>query len=233
MVTNPQLLTENQIIEVKETLEKQRVGLTNISFKYSATAKTINIEAHGIENILHNEEYYENVEDHLTFAELRWLAPMARELNKKLEVNFDANIAVLPDGSMDHEHIQFELSANIFSRQTEKHQILNSARLLFISLLPFRQFIKSVTFKGHQYNLKTILFHLDLDGTKVSQILKNEQVINQQVLGNWLATLDNILDFNKGRFKFVTNVPVVSGKMSTASFESAVCFRFEEKGGRR
>ncbi|MFT9600369.1 hypothetical protein, partial [Mesobacillus sp.] len=226
MLASPQL-QENQIIEIKNTLEKQRVGLKKIAFKYSATAKTLNVEAYGIEDILHNEEYYENIEDNLMFSELSWLAPMSRELNKKLEVNFDAEVSVLPDGNMDHTNVQFEISAGIFSRQTEKFQILNSAKILFTNLLPFRQYIKSVTFKGHQYNLKTILFNLELDGRKVNTILSNAPVANQQVLSQWMTTLDHILDYNKGRFKFITKVPVVNGKMSTASFESAVCFRFE------
>lgn len=232
MITCPQL-HDNQILEIKNTLEKQRVGLRNISFKYSATAKTLNCECYGIEDILNNSDYYDNIEDHLMYAVLTWLTPMSRELNKKLEVNFDAVISVFPDGGMGHNNVQFEVSAGIFSRQTEKFQILNSAKALFSSLIPFKSYIKNVTFKGHQYNLKQIVFSLDLDGQMVNTILANKQVTNQQVLSQWLATLDNILDYNKGRFKFITKVPVINGKMSTASFESAVCFRFEDKGVKR
>jgi hypothetical protein len=226
-------LHDNQILEIKNTLEKQKVGLKNIVFKYSSTAKILNIEAHGVEDILHNGEYYENIEDHLMFAELSWLSPMSHELNKKLEINFDAEIKVLPDGSMDHNNIRFDVSAGLFSRQTEKHQILSSAKILFTSLIPFRQYIKNVTFKWHHYNLKTILFTMDLDGRKINSILSNSQVTNQQILSQWLATLDNIFDYNKGRFKYIAKLPVVNGKMSAASFDSAVCFRFEGKGGKR
>ncbi|MDE3840959.1 hypothetical protein C0966_16970 (plasmid) [Bacillus methanolicus] len=232
MVTSSQL-NDNQILEIKETLQKQKVGLKNVLFSFSATAKALNIEAHGIEDIPQNSEYYDNIEDNLLFAELSWLSPMSRQLNKKLEVNFNADIDVLPDGSMDHANIRFEVSAGIFSRQTEKHQILQSARILFISLIPFRPYIKNVTFKGHQHTLKTILFSMELDGRKVNSILVNNQVINQQILSQWLATLDHVLDYNKGRYKFITKVPVVNGKMSTASFESAVCFRFEGNGGKK
>ncbi|WP_374717786.1 hypothetical protein [Neobacillus sp.] len=222
-------LEESQILDIKNTLKTQKIGLSNIQFKYSATAKTMNIEAYGIENILQNDEYYDNIEEHLIFADLRWLALMSSEINKKLKVNFDANIQVNPDGSMNHEKIHFEISAGIFSQQMEKYQILSSAKTLFSSLIPFRQYIKNVTFKGHQYNLKTIIFTLELDGYKVNSIISQNTVVNQQILSQWLATLDNILDYNKGRFKFINKVPIINGRMSTASFQSALCFRFETK----
>lgn len=233
MSGSPRLLHDNQISEMKSNLEIQRVGLENILFSYSTTSgkKVLNVEAYGVDDILQHDEYYENIEDHLTFAELSWLNPMACELNKKLEINFDATIPVFPDGTMDHSKVKFHISAGLFSRQTEKHQILASVKSLYTSLIPFRQYIKNVTFKWHLYRLKTILFELELDGRKVNSILSNTQVTNQQVLGQWLATLDNIIDSNQGRFKHIVTLPVINGKMSAALIKSGVCFRFSGKNG--
>lgn len=74
---------------------------------------------------------------------------------------------------------------------------------------------------------------MDLDGLKVNSILKNNQAINQQVLAQWLATVDHILDHNKGVYKFIETVSVTNGKMNNALFETAFCFSFKEKGGRK
>jgi hypothetical protein len=232
MMANSQL-KDNEILEIKSRIVKKKQSLKTIQFKYSSTARTLYVDALGINDIIHDSEYYDNVEDHLMFAELSWLTPMTHHINKILEVNFEAMLQVLPDGSMSHENIHFEVNAGMYSKQTEKHQILNSARMLFTSLLPFRQYIKDVTFKGNQYTLKNIHFTLDLDGKKVNTILKDKQVINQQIMGQWLATLDNVLDYNADNYKFVVSMPVVNGKMRGESMESTACFRFENRGDKR
>lgn len=231
MSISQRLLHDDEISKVRSDLEITKLGITNILFSYSTTREksVLNVEAYGVNDILQQDEYFENIEDHLMFAEFSWLAPMAHELNKKLEINFNAEVTVLPNGTIDHSNIKFDINAVIFSRHIEKHQILSSVKSLYTSLLPFRQYIKNVTFTWHYYKLTNILFELELDGRKVNTILSNSQVTNQQVLGQWMATLDNIIDSNQGRFKHIVTLPVINGKMSVAMIKSGLCWRFTSK----
>ncbi|KZE67952.1 hypothetical protein AWM68_17420 [Fictibacillus phosphorivorans] len=217
-----QQLNDDQILEIKQTLMTHRVGLKSLYFKYNSNTHDMFVEGKGIEGIPQNEEYYDNLEDNLIFSDISWLTPICGEL----KANFQAEIDVLPDGTMDHSKVKMEITIACPLRNMSKKDIMREYYSVFKRLLKFRGFIKKVEFRGHEYSLKTISFSLELDGRKVNTILKNTQTINTQVLSQWQATLDHVLDYNKGRFKFVSVLPVVNGRMSTATFESAVCFKF-------
>ncbi|OUM90431.1 hypothetical protein [Parageobacillus thermoglucosidasius] len=225
-----ELLCDEHINEIKKDLITYRHGVNQIMVSYSAHSNSISVESHGIKNILNPENYYDNLEQHLIYANLSWLTPFSNHLNESLEVNFDAVLNVLPDGTMEHDNVSLTVNAVIFG-QKNKYEIMQIAKTLFEALIPFRQYISSVTFKGHQYSLHQISFDMKLDGKKVSAILANNK-INRQILAQWLQTLDNILDSNQRRYKFIDTVSILSGsgKMSAFSYQSAVCFRFKLKG---
>lgn len=223
-------LLDKHILEVKDTLSKGKNGLTSFYFKYSAVKKSLVVEANGTEDIIHNTDYYDSVEDNLVFANLTWLHPFSNHLNKNLEVNFDAEVNVYPDGSMDHENIKFTVNAGIYVKNKDKAKVLSYAKTLFSSLIPFRQYISSVTFVGNDFSLSQIIFKMNLNGKKVNNILKNNFVVNQQILSQWLQTLDNTLDIYHDRYKFKTNIPIVNGRMLASTSLSSVCFRFKLGG---
>ena len=224
------ILNDDQILEIKETLKNKKLGINKLALKYNALKNSLNFEAYGIEDIPCNNEYYDYLAENIVYLSFSWLTPLSKALNKNIDVNFEALMDVSPSGNIKHDNIQLKVSVGFFRKEISKAYILKYSRIFFKNLLPFRQFIKDVTFKGHGYDLKTIHFQLELDGTKVNPILRKSQVPNQQILSQWIATLDHIIDYHKGRYKFIANVPIVNGKMSTASFESAVCFFFEGRG---
>lgn len=222
-------LNDNQILEMKEAFHKAQLGLQKLCFKYTATSKDLFVDAIGIEGIPQTEDYYDNVEDNLLYTELTWL----NTLCNKLQINFDATIEVLPDGSFNHQSIHLELNPVVVGREVTKAHILSYFYPLFIKLVPLKSFIRNVEFKGHDFSLRKISFDILLDGKKVNSLLNKEHPVNNQALSQWVATLEHILEYNKGRYKYITSVPVVNGRMSTASFESAICFKFDGKGARK
>lgn len=219
-------LSDEQIIEMKQKIQMAKAGVKNISFKFSAIKKAISVEVFAIKDIIsNNHEYFENIEEHLVFANFTWLSPLTNELIKKLNVNYQAQLFVNPDGSMDHKNVEISVSAAIPSDLKERKQILRYAENLFSHMIAFRSYIEHIEFKGNRNNLVQIIFSLKLDGSKVNAILNNNQV-NRQVLHQWLAQLDNVMEMNKGNYKFTNKIPVINGRMSTASFESSLCFLF-------
>lgn len=220
-------LLDNCILEVKDTLIEGKNALTSFYFRFSAITKTLIIEANGAENIIHNNrDYYDEIEDHLVFANLSWLAPFLNHLNKHLQVNFDAEIEVYPDGSMNHENVKCTINSVIYTKNKEKYKALGYAKTLFTNLVPFRQYISSVLFIGNDYNLSQIVFNMNLNGKKVNSILGINSV-NQQILSQWLQTLDNTLDQHKDRYKFKQQIPIVGGKMLPSTAVSSACFKFD------
>lgn len=222
-------LNDNQILEMKEAFQKSQLNLQKLCFKYTATSKDLFVDAIGVEGIPQNDEYYDNVEDNLIYTELTWL----NTLCNKLQINFDATIEVLPDGSFNHSSIHLELNPVVVGRDVNKAQILSYFHPLFKKLVPLRTFIHNVEFKGHDFSLRKITFDIKLDGKKVNSLFDSTQPVNTQALSQWVATLEHILEYNKGRYKYITSVPMVNGRMSTSSFESAICFKFNGKGARR
>ncbi|MEI2358391.1 hypothetical protein [Mesobacillus zeae] len=219
-------LDDQQIIEMRETFQKLKLSLQKLSFKYNAGTQDLFVDAVGVEGIPQDDEYYENLEDNLMYTELTWLNVLCNTLN----FSFEATIDVLPDGSFNNSAINLEINTAIVGNQLDKYGILSISNPIFKKLLPLRSFIHNVEFKGHEFCLRKMTFRLLLDSSKVNALINGKQPLNYQVLSQWTSTLEHILDYNQGRFKYITNLPIVNGRMSTASFESAVCFRF---GGKR
>lgn len=224
-----QKLNDNQIIEMKEAFQKAKLSLQKLCFKYTATSKDLFVDAIGVERIPQTEEYYDNIEDNLIYTELTWLSTLCN----RLQINFDATIDVFPDGSFNHNSIHLELNPVVVGREINKAQIMSYFFPLFKKLIPLRALVRNVEFKGHDFNLRKITLDILLDGKKVNTLLNDTQQVNTQALAQWSSTLEYVLEYNKGRYKYITSVPVVNGRMSTASFESAICFKFDGRGGKR
>jgi hypothetical protein len=222
-------LNDSQIFEMKEEFKKLNLGIQKLCFKYTANSKDLFVDAIGVEGIPQAEDYYDNIEDHLTYTDLTWLSTLCN----KLQVNFDATVEVFPDGTFNHSEIHIELNPVIIGRNVDKGSILSFFYPFFKKLMPLKSNIQRVEFKGHDYSLRKMTFSLVLDGKKVNVLLSDNQGLNHQSLSQWIATLEHVLEYNKGRYKYITTVPMVNGRMSTASFESAICFKFDGKGGRR
>ncbi|RHW36077.1 hypothetical protein D1B31_18540 [Neobacillus notoginsengisoli] len=222
-------LNESQIVEMNEAFQKAQLGLQKFRFKFNVPNKDLFVDAVGVEGIPQTEEYYDNVKEHLIYTQLTWLNTICNTYG----VGFEATVNVKPDGEFDHGSIQLELSPGIPFKETNKKKILAHFQPLFRKLLPLRTFIQNVSFKGHDYSLRKLTFDIQLDGKKVNSLLTTTQPVNNQILSQWLATLEHVISYNEGRYKYITTVPVVNGRMSTASFESTLCFKFPGGGGKK
>lgn len=224
-----QKLGENQVQEIKQEIKKKQIGLNKLHINYRFVKGELYIDALGVEGIPQTEEYYESIEDNLTYIDFAWLTPLSNHLN----VNLDASIPVSPDGSFEHNNINLELHIAIPGEVKENHRILSYVTPLFKKLIPFRAFLTQIEFGWHNYRLSNIRFKLSLDGKKVNSILKTEQVVNTQILGQWLSALSQVLDYNQGRYKHLVDLPIINGRISTAKYETGLCFRFDGKGKKK
>jgi hypothetical protein len=222
LVTN-YLLEEEKIIEMKDKFKERKVGLESIKIKYHISERSVSIEGNGIEGIPQNEEYYENLEDNLTFADFSWLTPICKDLKTNMNFTLD----VLPDGNFDHSKIKAEITLSLPLRSV-KRRTLAISNSFFKQLLKYRNFGTMVEFKGHENYLTAIKFFLVIDGRKLNTLIQNaEEKINNQFLSQWTTALDYVLDYNKGEFKYISKLPIINGRIVTSSFQSSVCFRYK------
>lgn len=213
-----QVFDDSQIKEMVDQLKNKQMGLKKLELK--CIQDGVYIDFIGIEGIPNSEEYYENLEDHLICAEFQWISSLHNLFNVKLS----ATVTVNPDGSFDHKNIEVEIQPMVKSQGTAK-------LLSFLKkLLPFRQFLNQVEFSWHSYELNHITFYLKLDGQKVNSLLKNASEINTQILSQWLAAIDVCKNFHQGRYKHKIIIPIVNSRINTSTFETAVSFKFNQRG---
>lgn len=217
------ILTEAHISEVSQTIRNKQIGINRVEFVYKK--EQLYIDAFGVEGIPQADTYYENIEDHLVYSEFSWLGPLCRNF----KVNLDATINVDPEGEFEQDSIELGVYT-AFSRQNSKPQILNRLMPLLNSLVPFRSHLSEVELVWHDGCLNTIRFFMNIDAKKVNPIISNAQAPNNQVLRQWVSTIDQAIDYNKGRYKHRVKLPIVNGRINIAKYETAVCFRLEVKG---
>lgn len=217
-----QLLNANRVIELRETLKKEKMNLNNLHFTYDNGGSLL-IDGIGMPGIVLDEEYYENIEENITYADFSWLAPLCTTFRTRLK----AEISVLPDGSLNHQSVQLSVNFMLPRDVTNIHSYAYSR---FSSFIPFRHFVKKVEVKGHKGSIQNIIFHMEVDGKKVNGMLKNKTTVNSQILSQWLATMDQVIQFNRGRYKFCDTIPVVNGKMSYSTSTSTISFKYNKLG---
>lgn len=216
---------DEQVFEMKEELIKKQMALKTFSLTYSTKNKVVQTYVNGINGIPQHEEYYDNVEDNIVFTDFSWFSSFCHIFQK---VNFSADIEVLPDGNFQHSNIKLNISAAVVGDTPDKPFIMKSLYPFFERLMPFKQFITNVEFSGNKHCLRTVSFDLELDAKKVSPILK-EKLVNKQMLSQWMATLDHVIDYNKDRYRFIHNVPVINGRMNMINSAPTICFQFKQK----
>lgn len=219
-------LSDNEIIEMREEIQAKQVGIKQLELRY--ISGEIYVDAVGIENIPQIEDYYDNVEDHITFSNLSWFSPLCN----LFEVNIESSVKVNPDGTFNHDEIELELNTVILGDRLNKQQIQTCLHSILVKLVPFRSYLTNVEFGWHGYSLRKVRFGMKLDGKKVNTILKNNKEINTQILGQWSTTISQVIDYNKGRYKHMVNIPIVNGRMNVSTYQTALCFRFDGKGRR-
>lgn len=220
---------DDEIFEMKEEFIKRKVALKTFSLTYSTKNQDVLAYGKGVSGIPQLEEYYDNIEDNIMYTDLSWFSTFCKIFKR---VNFSADIEVLPDGSFQHDSILVNLSAAVIGEAPDKHFIMKTLLPFFESLMPFKQFITNVEFSGNKHFLRSVSFDMILDAKKVSAIL-NEKLVNQQMLGQWMSTLGHMIDYNKDRYRFVHNLPVINGRMNTTTSEPTICFQFKHKGGKK
>ena len=216
-------LKDSEIAEMRKSFEERQVSLSTIIIQHKNGV--IYIDGNCVEAIIQDDEYYDNIEDNIMYANLCWLNPLIKEL----KTNFLARINVLPNGEMDHQNIYLEFSMSL-PQLYHDNQVHTIVYPLFKKFINFRSFIDRVEFKGHKHQLRHININLQLNGKDVNKII-NTPGINNQVLSQWLATLDNVLTYNKDRYKYVNSIPVMNGKMMRSNFESTMSFKFGSQKG--
>lgn len=219
-VTAAQLLEENQIIEIVSKLKEQKFAVNGIKLKYNFQKNVMFLEPVGVRSIIDDEDYFLNIEDNLTYANLCYLSSIAKEI----KTNFDVNMTVCPDGSIDHENVEFIVKLNL-PLHLKRNQFDRFVYPIFRKILPFRQFLTNCEFKGHEHHIKFIIFHLKLNGKKVTPIL-NQKALNNQVLAQWITAFDYITQYNQSEYGFEENIPVLNGRISLATFETTLRFKF-------
>lgn len=229
--TVPQVKTrinDDQAIEIRSELEKRQIAIRQFSMYYSPSKKgAILAEGIGPSGIPQHEDYFENIEQNVLFTDCNWYSEFC-EIFKDLYI--DTHINVLPDGNFDHNNIRIELKASVTGHK--KHEILHNIFPVFGKLMPYKQHITNVEFGGNNHFLRKISVLMEIDSKKLNLLVK-EKAVNKQMLNQWMGTVEHVIKYNEGRYKFIHDVPVVNGRMNIINSEPTVCFLVEQKSGGR
>lgn len=225
-------LDEAQVGDICRSLKQKRFGLTNMSFRYSIVhnKEIFLIDTYGYPDMLPNEDsfyetYYQNVEDHIFYAYLRWLGPMIQNMSQNFKVNINASVPVNSDGTFDHHDVEMTISTSIFTKTKKRHAEYTIGKNFFEKVLPFYKYLKSVEFKSHKYELNQILFNMKLDGIGAHNIF-SAPTYNKVILAQWLATLDTFIENARYEYKVHSILDIINGKMNSYKYKSSTSFHF-------
>jgi hypothetical protein len=217
------VLDEHKIEKIIEHMKSSKLCPTGLSIRYNHHEKNIVLNSSGVAGDTNDDhDFFENFKENLLYADLSWLGPLCRTFRSHL----NADIHINPDGSIKHDLVKVSVTLNIPSEVGTIHKYLYPR---FKSFVKFRQFVKQVEFKGHQYAIRHIIFHLEIDAKIVNRILNDNQ-INHQILAQWMATVDTLVDHNAGRYSFWNKIPVINGKMNPLVMDDCIILKFNLSG---
>src|SRR5690606_28976813 len=210
--------SEESITEIIQQLIKKQMFLNQLRLTLKPDA-TLICKLHGKVNMMipgKNAGYFDNIEDHVIKSLYCWIQPFSKYLTQ-FGATYQADVTANSDGSIVHDNIKIKVGYRIhgnFSIPVHFPRIRNA----FSKLMLFREFITSVEFVGHQFQLSQIHFYMDLNGNQVNPKLKSNHRQNKQILDQWMATLANVIDERKGEYAWDENIPLLpSGKLASIS----------------
>ena len=218
------MLTEENINTIINVLREKKYNLNSFYLKYSAREKSLLLDGKGIQGINQTNEYYEAIEDNLIYADFNWISPMCEALN----INFTANLKVLPEGDMEHNKVRLVVTVPVpVEGNGNKQRVQEALYNPFKRVVKFQSFVKEVVFFGNNHMVSKVDFILEIEGKKIVPHLKDNPGINHQCLNQWMATADKIIDYGKKDYKYVEHLQVLNGRMANISYESTTSFRFQ------
>lgn len=218
-------LTEEDINTIINVLREKKYNLNSFHFRYLAREQSLLLDGKGIQGINQTEEYYEAIEDNLVFADFNWISPLCEALN----INFTANLKVLPEGEMEHNKVRLVVSVTVpVEGNRSKQRVLEALYNPFRRVVKFQSFVKEVVFYGTNHMVNKVDFIMEIEGKKIVPHLRDNPGINIQCMNQWMATVDKIIDYGKEDYKYVEHLQVANGRMANISYESTTSFRFQK-----
>ncbi|WP_078557089.1 hypothetical protein [Bacillus alkalicellulosilyticus] len=208
----------NFITELKE--DKMNVERINFTYNNQNQSYTL-ITCDGVPGIAQEADYYENLGENLIYSDMSWLQPICKAFKCKIQ----ANVKVLADGSLDHEHITVEANLMVPKNVGPNiHGFLYPRFRTFVKFYPLVKEIKfSLTSKDFNSQICNIFFTLEFDAKKVNAILRDQGNVNQGVLEQWLNRAERCLLLTRDKAahgdlkRSVHSFEVINGKANAKS----------------
>ncbi|MET3195270.1 hypothetical protein [Bacillus sp. OAE603] len=200
------ILRDLQISNTVKEIKKFKQSVNKIYLRYSN--KTIepyfHIKPTGPIDVISDEEYYENLEDNLSFMMYSWLNPII----KQSDHCFEGVLQVDGDGNIETDEIPLELILKVPDNNN-----LNFFKRNLSKLLLLEQFITKVTFKGHKKRLSAMNIHLRINAKQITKLLKTKEC-NQALVRDWLANIEELNELTSRFYAIEGSIPVANGKIT-------------------
>lgn len=197
------ILKEDNIDNFVESIKKSNSNLEEIMIKYSHQYAII--KGHANPNIIQDDDYYENVRDHITFSGFSWIDEFSKMFKR-----MDISMEVLPDGTFNHSNVN--LSVNVILPKDDSAVTAYIYRR-FQDLSKYNQFLHSVRLKGTKGKINSIQFEFSFDVKKLSKIIREKSVGNKQLVEQWMYITEKCQKNNRNVEVIDVLFPVVSGKI--------------------
>mgnify|MGYP001313587446 CR=1 FL=1 len=152
------------------------------------------------------EEYYENLYEHLEYIYYQLIQPLA-DLGFAFNMNFkidEEGIIILHDVSIDII-IQVNATKNRPITETLYHNILNISAL--------HKHMKQLNVKGDRYTLSLLRFQVVGNSRLITKTLKS-MTPNKTISNKWLADIDFITQMNKNNHTYDVEIPILNSVLS-------------------
>lgn len=222
------LLNERKIRKqiIKQKLKNN--SIKGVNFRYNKHDKVVLMDTRGMGNIIHDEDFYENLYEDVLSVDSFCIARLA----KRFESNMEISTTVLPDGCMDFHSVDVSVNIivpnkkDVFNSNKENGKIRRFLYTHYKKLVPFYPYIKTIEFIYQNYRLCNVCVKMDLNLEKANSLFESN-VFNNQILEQWLATYETILEQSEGEHSIYFTLPIIKGQMRFDMREECMRGRYE------
>ncbi|PGT83268.1 hypothetical protein [Bacillus sp. AFS040349] len=201
------MILDDKIIETFIEEMKAKKAKTEIIYFKCKDGKYMKIHGYGVAGVVQDEEFFENLHDHLIYSELSWIQPIIDVFKCPIEAEADVDNS----GSVGNEKIKIE--ARIQIPKEASRNLPGYLYPRFQSIIRLHSFIQDVKVDGYDGCLSALLFTLQIDAKKVNKVLSSSANGNKQLTNQWITTIEKYRMFNIGAERFSTIYQVINGKL--------------------
>jgi len=176
-----------------------------------------------------DEDYYGNLEAHLSMIQMGWLDFFYKDISKNPVTVYGS---VTEDGEVG-DNMRLEVKIKVPER--DRHQPMMFLRNIFTTLSKYSKYILNCEISSVDYAISSIKFDMMFSTREMMKTIR-KTTPNMRTVTQWLVIYDEILQEIDNKYSLTYNVRLLEGKMDFNRMRKKVTLKFVEgiaKGNQR